>query len=85
VRTIAPMPLRSGYAVVLFNSDGPMLLFFKPDRQSASVLNKGDLWKTAFLGTAPEKSLLGSWGFGWPYSHCFGQVMQEPPAACQLK
>jgi hypothetical protein len=43
VRTIAPMPLRSGYAVVLFNSDGPMLLFFRPDQQSASVLNKGDL------------------------------------------
>ena len=43
MRTIAPMPLRSGYAVALFNSDGPMLLFFKPDRQSASVLNKGDL------------------------------------------
>jgi hypothetical protein len=29
--------------VVLFNSDGPMLLFFRPDQQSASVLNKGDL------------------------------------------
>jgi len=60
VRTIAPMPLRSGYAVVLFNSDGPMLLFFKPDRQSANVLNKGDLCEAGRRPRSPSWEVVDS-------------------------
>jgi hypothetical protein len=55
VRTTAPMPLRSGYAVSLFNSNGPMLLFFRPDRQNANILNKGEPPKTAFPGMDPPE------------------------------
>lgn len=35
----------SGCGAGLFNSDGPMLLFSRPNRQNASILNKREFYQ----------------------------------------